>query len=74
MQFPVNIMIYISAPTDMVINIIRLLNTCYKIFYMRWRMDLIEANMEHRLNVLEAVASESRNTIGGVSVEFLDQE
>ena len=34
---------------------------------MRWRMDLIEANMECRLNVLEAIefAAESWNSIGG---------
>ena len=34
---------------------------------MRWRMDLIEANMERRLNVLEAIefAAESWNGIGG---------
>ena len=34
---------------------------------MRWRMDLIEANMERRLTVLEAIefAAERWNIIGG---------
>lgn len=34
---------------------------------MRWRMDLIEARMERKLNVLEAIelAAESWNSIGG---------
>ena len=34
---------------------------------MQWRMDLIEANMERRLNVLEAIqfAFESWNSVGG---------
>ena len=75
-QLRVKIMIYTCAPICMVINIIRYLIACYKKFHTWYRMDLIEANMEHRLNVLEAVefASESRNTIGGVSVKFLDQE
>ena len=34
---------------------------------MRWRMDLIEENMESRLNVIEAIefAAESWNSTGG---------
>ena len=39
----------------MVIYIIRSLIACYKKLHMQWRMDLNEANMERRLNFLEAL-------------------
>ena len=49
------------------IGIIRSFKARYKKLHVRWRMDLIEANMERRINVQEAFkfADESWNSIGG---------
>lgn len=48
-------------------EIIRSFKSRYKKLHMRWRMDLIEARMERKLNVLEAIAfaAENWNSIGG---------
>ena len=55
-QLRVKIMIYTCAPICMVINIIRYLIACYKKFHTWYRMDLIEANMERRLDSLKATS------------------
>ena len=54
----------ISSPTFL---FFRSFKARYKKLHMRWRMGLIEANMELRLSVLEAIyfAAESWNNVGG---------
>ena len=71
------VLIYIiSSPTYVVYRYHLIVKARYKKLPVRWRMDLIEENMERTLNILEAIkfAAESwENFQWGDHSKLLDQ-